>query len=56
MANHGKGEVDHVAGLVKVAMRMAVASEQIFHVAADTVDYLSSKDLIVSIKKFFQTI
>ena len=31
VANHGKGEVDHVGGLAKVSVRLAVAQGQFFY-------------------------
>ena len=41
VANHGKGEVDHVGGLAKVSVRLSVASGETFYCSADMVEYLS---------------
>lgn len=43
VAGHGKGEVDHVGGIVKVAVRQEVARGQIFTSAVQVRDFLQSK-------------
>lgn len=43
VANHGKGEVDHVGGLAKVAIRLAVSQGHSFYCAAEMVEYLTDK-------------
>ena len=43
VAQHGKGEVDHVRGLAKVAIRREIAAGTFFANAADMVSFLNSK-------------
>ena len=43
IAGHGKGEVDHVVGLAKVAIGQAVASGHLFLNSFEMVDYLQDK-------------
>ena len=43
MAAHGKGEVDHVGGLAKVAIRRQIAEGDFFANAEDMVDFLTTK-------------
>ena len=43
IAGHGKGEVDHVGGVAKVAVRQEVAGGEIFTVASEVHDFLNNK-------------
>ena len=43
IAGHGKGEVDHVWGIVKVAVRREVWAGSFFTGATDMVDFLANK-------------
>ena len=43
IADHRKGEVGHVGGLAKVAIRQAVASGHLFINSNEMVGYLSNK-------------
>ena len=43
IAGHGKGELDHISGMTKVAVRREVAAEQSFIHVDDTVEFLEQK-------------
>ena len=43
IAEHGKGEVDHVGGLAKTAVRRVVAEGDFFADSTDIVDFLTEK-------------
>lgn len=43
IAQHGKGEVDHVAGIAKTAIRRAIATGDFFRDAGEMVEFLNSK-------------
>ena len=43
IAGHGKGEVDHVGGLIKVTIRQEVAAEKTFSNTNETIHCLSEK-------------
>ena len=43
ISGHGKGEVDHVGGLAKVAIRREIAAGEMLSTAADMVDCLRRK-------------
>ena len=43
IAGHGKGEVDHVGGVAKVAVRQEVARGELFTVASEVHDFLNNK-------------
>ena len=43
IAGHGKGEVDHVGGLGKVAIRRAIAGGEQLECADDMIDYLEEE-------------
>ena len=43
IAGHGKGEVDHVGGVAKVAVRTAIASGSMFHDSSDITSFLQDK-------------
>ena len=43
ISGHGKGEVDHVGGIAKVAIRREVAAGKFLNTAAEMVDFLGNK-------------
>ena len=43
MAGHGKGEVDHVGGTAKVAVRWEIAAGKVLHDCDDILDFLKDK-------------
>ena len=43
IASHGKGEVDHVGGVAKVAVRREIAGGQVFTSSAQIVSFLKNK-------------
>ena len=58
IAEHGKGEVDHVGGLAKTAVRRVVAEGDFFADSTDIVDFLTEKlqssEHLQYIKKFLK--
>jgi hypothetical protein len=43
IASHGKGEVDHVGGLIKTCLRRSIGSGNFFHTSEEMVTYLQEK-------------
>ena len=43
ITQHGKGEVDHIAGIAKVATQRAIATGDFFHDACEMVEFLNSE-------------
>ena len=43
ITQHGKGEVDHIAGIAKAATQRAIVTGDFFHDACEMVEFLNSK-------------